>query len=81
MMKRTWRKWAVLATVLVALLTGSATFGEDPEACYETYLQRGLTQQQMTFEEFHSLYADALCAPDGDGLVASNEGHLPGQAR
>jgi hypothetical protein len=36
MMKRTWRKWAVLATVLVALLTGSATFGEDPEACYET---------------------------------------------
>ena len=80
-MKETWRKWAASVVVLAALLTGSAAFGEDHGSCYEAYLQRGLTQQQLTFEEFHSLYADALCAPDGDGLVASHEGHLPGQAR
>jgi hypothetical protein len=82
MMKGTWRKWAALATVLVALLTGSAAFGEDHGACYEAYLQRGLNQQQLTFEEFHSFYADApLCTPDGGSLVAPQEGHLPGQTR
>jgi hypothetical protein len=75
------RKWAALAVVLVSLLTGSAAFGEDHGTCYEAYLQSGLTQQQLTFEEFHSLYAGTLCAPDADGLVASHQGHLPEQAR
>ena len=70
------RKWTALTVVLVALLTGSAVFGEDHESCYEAYLQSGLTQQQLTFDEFHSLYADTLCAPDGGGLVASHEGRL-----
>jgi hypothetical protein len=68
-------KWTALAVVLVALLTGSAAFGEDHGACYEAYLQRGLAQQQLTFE-FYSLYGGTLCAPDGDGLVASHEGPL-----
>ena len=43
-------KWTALAVVLVALLTGSAAFGEDHGACYEAYLQRGLAQQQLTFD-------------------------------
>jgi hypothetical protein len=82
MMKGTWRKWVALATVLVALLTASAAFGEDHGACYDAYLQRGLAQQQLTFEEFHSVYAEALlCTPEGGGLVASQEGRLPEQTR
>ena len=82
MMKGTWRKWVALATVLVALLTGSAAFGEYRGVCYEAYLQRGLTQQQLTFEEIHSFYADTpLCTPEGGGLVASQEGRLPEQTR
>jgi hypothetical protein len=80
-MKGTWRKWAALAAVLVTLLTGSAAFGEDHGTCYEAYLQNGPTQQQLTFDEFHSVYGDALCAPDGDALVASHEGRLPEQTR
>ena len=68
------RKWTALAVVLVTLLTGSAAFGEDHGSCYEAYLQTLLTQQQLTFDEFHRLYADTLCAPDG--LVASHEGSL-----
>jgi hypothetical protein len=80
-MKGTWRKWAALVVVLVALLTGSAAFGEDHGSCYEAYLQRGLTQQQLTFEQFHSLYGDDLCAPDGDGLVASREGRVSERPR
>lgn len=75
------RKWTVLAVVLVALLTSSAAFGKDHGACYEAYLQSGLTQQQLTFDEFQRLYGDTLCAPDGDGLVAAHEGHLPEQTR
>jgi len=70
------RKWTALAVVLVALFTGSAALGEDHGSCYEAYLQLGLTQQHLTFDQFHRLYADTLCAPDGDGLVASHEGPL-----
>jgi hypothetical protein len=75
------RKWAALAVVLVSLLTGSAAFGEDHGTCYEAYLQSGLTQQQLTFDEFHRLYGDTVCAPSGDGLVASHEGQFSEQTR
>jgi hypothetical protein len=75
------RKWTALAVVLVALLTGSAVFGEDHGSCYEAYLQSGLTQQQLTFDEFHRIYADTLCSPSGVGLAAAHEGHLPEQTR
>jgi len=75
------RKWTALVVVLVALLTSSAAYGEDNGSCYEVYLQRGLTQQQLTFGQFHSLYAHTLCAADGDGLVASHQGRLLEEAR
>jgi hypothetical protein len=74
-------KWTALAVVLLALLTGSAAFGEDRGSCYEAYLQRGLTQQQLTFDEFHDLYVDTLCSPDGGALVASHEGRLSEEER
>jgi hypothetical protein len=55
-------------------------FGEDHGTCYEAYLQNGPTQQ-LTFDEFHRLYGDTVCAPSGDGLVASHEGQFSEQTR
>jgi hypothetical protein len=75
------RKWTALAVVLVTLLTGSAAYGEDHGSCYEAYLQRGLDQQQLTFDQFHGRYGDALCAPDGDALVASHQSRLSQETR
>jgi hypothetical protein len=69
------RKWTALVVVLVVLLTGSAAFGRDHGACNEAYLQSGLTQQQLTFDEFHRLYGDALCASEDADLVATHGGH------
>ena len=63
------RKWTALAVVLVGVLGASAAFGEARGACYEAYLQSGLTAQQVSFDQFHKLYGDTLCAPVGDGLA------------
>jgi hypothetical protein len=80
-MKRTIRKWTALAVVLVGVLGASAAFSEARGACYEAYLQSGLTAQQVSFDQFHKLYSDTLCTPVGDGLQASHEARVPGEAR
>ena len=49
---------AVLATATAA----SLVFGEAPTPCYEAYRTSGLTQQQMSYEEFRDSYSDDVCA-------------------
>ena len=58
------RKWVVLGAALATMLAGAMTFGEDPTPCYEAYRTSGLTEQQMSFEEFGEFYGDTLCASE-----------------
>lgn len=69
----TLRKRAALAVTLVALLTASAAFGERRGECRATYLESGLTAQQVSFPEFRDFYAGTLCTPGGDGPAAAHE--------
>jgi len=70
-----------LVVVLMAMLTASVAFGEDHGPCHGAYLESGLTEQQMTFDQFHRFYGDTLCAPDGDDVEASREGRVLGKTR
>jgi hypothetical protein len=74
------RKGVALVALMTLLAVGVA-FGEDYGPCYDAYRSSGLTEQQMTFDQFHSLYADTLCAPSGGALVASHEGRLSEETR
>ena len=58
------RKWVVLGAALATMLAGAMAFGEDPTPCYEAYRTSGLTEQQMSFEEFGEFYGDTLCASE-----------------
>jgi hypothetical protein len=58
------RKWVVLGATLVAITAGVTAFGETPTPCYEAYVTSGLTEQQMSFEEFGEFYSDTLCASE-----------------
>ena len=75
------RKWTALAVFLVALLASGLAFGQDTDPCHVAYLQSGLTEQQMTFDDFRHSYADTLCAPDGDSLAATHGGQVSGETR
>ena len=59
------RKGAALAVVVIGTLVSSIAFGQDPGSCREAYLQSGLTEQQLSFDQFRHSYSDTLCAPDG----------------
>jgi hypothetical protein len=63
------------------MLMSSVAFGEDHGQCYGAYLESGLTEQQMTFDQFRDFYADTLCARDGYGLRATHEGPVAGVTR
>jgi hypothetical protein len=54
------RKWVVLGATLVLLLGWAMAFGETPTPCYEAYLMSGLSEQQMSFEEF----SETLCSSE-----------------
>lgn len=58
-------KRAVLGAVLATTSAASLAFGEDPTPCYEEYWAIGLAQQQVSFDEFRKLQADAPCATGG----------------
>jgi hypothetical protein len=60
-------KWVVLGAMLVIMLTASLAFGENPTPCYEAYLTTGLSQQQMSFEEFRKFYSDNACPKNAPG--------------
>ena len=57
--------WVALGVTLAMMLSASLAFGEDVTPCYEAYRTSGLTQQQMTFEEFRGLYSDDVCTTSG----------------
>jgi len=59
------KKWAALGAVLATATAASLAFGEAPTPCYEAYRTSGLTQQQMSFEEFRDGYSDDVCATGG----------------
>jgi hypothetical protein len=58
-------KVLVLAATVAAMLVAAAAFGGDRDPCRTAYLASGLSQQQVTFEEFGEIYGDGLCAPPG----------------
>jgi hypothetical protein len=57
-------KWVVLGAALATMVAGAMAFGETPTPCYEVYVMSGLTEQQMSFEEFAERYHDTLCASE-----------------
>ena len=71
------RKWAALAVVLMTMLAANVAFGEDYGPCYMAYLESGLTEQQMTFDQFNHFYSDTLCARGGD----DSAGQVLGETR
>jgi hypothetical protein len=58
-------KWVALGAALATASAASLVFGEAPTPCYEAYRTSGLTQQQMSFEEFRDSYSDDVCATGG----------------
>jgi hypothetical protein len=72
------RKWVVLGALVLTALVAGSTYGEERTPCEQAYLESGLTQQQLSFEEFRELYADSLCAPGGD--LARRSGYRVGEA-
>ena len=75
------RKWATLAVVLVTMLAADVAFGADYRPCYQSYRESGLTQQQMTFDQFRHFYSDTLCARDGGGFAAAREVRVSEETR
>jgi len=74
----------VALVALVALMTMLAVglaFGEEYTPCYAAYRSSGLTEQQMTFDQFRWFYADTLCARNGTDLGATHEGRVLGETR
>jgi hypothetical protein len=53
---------AALMVVLIGLSAAGLVFGQDGDACYEAYLDGGLTVQQMTFDEIRGVYGETVCA-------------------
>jgi hypothetical protein len=75
------RKVVALVALMTMLAVGVAS-GEDYGPCYAAYRQSGLTEQQMTFDQFHGFYGDTLCAPDGhDPFQAARQGRVLGETR
>ena len=75
------RKWAALVVVLMTMLAADVAFGEDYRPCYGAYLESGLTEQQMSFDEFRESYADTYCAKGGTDLVGTPGHQASGESR
>ena len=78
------RKWIAFGMLLATMLAVGIASGKDYGACYEAYRSSGLTQQQVSFDEFHKLYADTLCAQDSlyqgnDSVGEAASRTLPGK--
>jgi hypothetical protein len=70
------KRMALVAILAIAYVVGTA-FGAGYDPCYGAYLESGLNQQQMTFQQFRQSYGDTLCAPDG--LKATHEPRIVGE--
>ena len=55
-----------LGATLAMLLAAATGYGTSTSPCYEAYLMSGLSEQQMSFEEFRASYSDSVC---GDGAA------------
>jgi hypothetical protein len=66
------RGWLLAATV-AAMLVAAVASGEGRDPCRTAYLASGLSQQQVTFEEFGELYGEGLCAPP-DAVAQAEQG-------
>jgi hypothetical protein len=62
---------AASMVVLIGLSAAAFVFGQDGYACYEAYLDSGLSVQQMTYDEFRGAYGETVCATD---LASLSEG-------
>jgi hypothetical protein len=53
---------------------------QEPDPCYGAYLESGLSEQQLTFDDFRHSYSDTLCATEeGDGVVATRYSGVSGE--
>ncbi len=59
------RKWVALGATLAVMVVGAVTSGSDLTRCEQAYLASGVSEQQMSFEEFSQLYSDHVCATSG----------------
>ena len=59
------RKWMALGATLAVMVMGAVTSGGDLTRCEQAYLASGLSEQQMSFEEFSELFSDDVCATSG----------------
>lgn len=66
---------AILALSVSVMLAAAVAFGGGHDPCREAYLASGLSQQQVTFDEFRGLSGDDVCAPNEEALarVAEHE--------
>jgi hypothetical protein len=55
------RKWMALGATLGMLLAAATGYGATTTPCYEAYLMSGLTEHQMSFEDFRESYSDSVC--------------------
>jgi hypothetical protein len=60
------KKWIAWGSIQATMLAASIAFGEDYGPCYEAYRTSGLTEQQMSFDEFRAIYSDTICARSAD---------------
>ena len=72
------KRWITLGALLVTMLAAGVALGEDRGPCYEACRSSGLTEQQMGFDQFHALYGETLCSPEGGG--AYKDGDRAGEA-
>jgi hypothetical protein len=60
-MRHMARVRAALMVVLVCLSAAGLVYGQEGDPCREAYLDSGLSVQQMSFDEFRSVYGETVC--------------------
>ena len=70
-MRRMAKLRAALMVVLVCLTAAGLVYGQDSDPCRETYLDTGLTAQQMTYHEFQGAYGETVCVTEVASLPES----------
>ena len=66
-------KTVLLVLGIAVMLAASVAFGRDADPCREVYLASGLSQQQVTFDEFREISGDQTCAPHVGVQDGANE--------
>jgi hypothetical protein len=61
------REWMALVVTLAMLLAAATGYRPTTTPCQEAYLMSGLSEQQMSFEEFREFHSGSVCVRGGDG--------------